>query len=486
MKNLFGFCAITAAVVVQSCSSNENATSTPMASEPQTYQTTTENPCLADSSWFDTNSLGQRTTQPPKEGKDSPFNNNKTVSNCDFHRWSWQKFLWLTKPVNGRPLFLDSTFQVTSYGHKIIPQNVIVLTGDAQASSATDVLKTNPAFSQDNMSHTVYYSIHMNDKLYNTMDLYASTAIHDPDQLKDKSYPVGALELKIAWVNAKALKSTDGYFVTRGTILGDSVDVALLGMHVVGIVENHPEFVWATFQHHGMAPKYDWANATPNADLTVSADKEYLFFNKDTTATVANLYSGNGFYKDIFSLYEFGTPVQQVNQTQGGANTEVFMETSQKGEQNYNNIKSINQSVANQLTGVWNNYFYNGSIWIDTEGYSKGQQQDSLLNSMGYNISNVEAGNLPRGSVAAYNITMETYVQAGFSNTQKIHNMNVTTLANCFSCHSTPDGSNKSPLNFSHVFKSKVKYMKGMSPKEIKAAHVKEIWDHAALRKQSN
>ena len=34
----------------------------------------------------------------------------------------------------------------------------------------------------------------------------------------------------------------------------ESVTVALIGLHVVGVVEDHPEFVWATFEHEDNAP----------------------------------------------------------------------------------------------------------------------------------------------------------------------------------------------------------------------------------------
>ena len=53
--------------------------------------------CLSDSSWFQINpNTRKRHTPAPKEDSSSVFGNNTTVSNCDFHQWSWQKFLWLT------------------------------------------------------------------------------------------------------------------------------------------------------------------------------------------------------------------------------------------------------------------------------------------------------------------------------------------------------------------------------------------------------
>src|SRR6218665_2958182 len=64
--------------------------------------------CECEASWFP-----HEQTPAPKEGDGSPFD-TKSTTNCIFHQWSWQKFLWLTKPLaNGNPLFLDSLDVVT-------------------------------------------------------------------------------------------------------------------------------------------------------------------------------------------------------------------------------------------------------------------------------------------------------------------------------------------------------------------------------------
>ena len=52
--------------------------------------------CLPDADWFP-QSQTQRTD-------DSAF---KSVSNCVFHKWAWQNFLWLTQDVDGQPRFLS-------------------------------------------------------------------------------------------------------------------------------------------------------------------------------------------------------------------------------------------------------------------------------------------------------------------------------------------------------------------------------------------
>ncbi|WP_452233129.1 hypothetical protein [Lacinutrix sp. MEBiC02595] len=97
--------------------------------------------CTASSSWF-TMVDGVRKIPASKEGMTSVFANNATVTNCNFHQWSRQKFLWLTNEYNGRPLFLDSLHQVSTLGEKYLKGKRIVLVDTAQSTNALDVLKT--------------------------------------------------------------------------------------------------------------------------------------------------------------------------------------------------------------------------------------------------------------------------------------------------------------------------------------------------------
>ena len=52
-------------------------------------KSTASTECLAPANWF-TIVNNTRQTPPPNEGPTSVFANNQTVTNCDFHQWSWQ------------------------------------------------------------------------------------------------------------------------------------------------------------------------------------------------------------------------------------------------------------------------------------------------------------------------------------------------------------------------------------------------------------
>ncbi|WP_442267033.1 hypothetical protein ACSIGC_04865 [Tenacibaculum sp. ZS6-P6] len=428
-----------------------------------------EDLCTAKSSWFTIDpTTGKRKTKAPEEGQSSVFGNNKTVSNCDFHQWSWQKFLWLTNDINGKPLFMRELTQVDSHNVPVTQpegQDKIILTAQENLQATGDILKSNKAFSTDNTSYDVYYSIHVNDTLYKNIEHYAKM---EASKYVDATFPVSSLELKVAWVDAKAIKDTSSYFLTDAVINGNDTQIALLGMHVVGVVYNHPEFIWATFEHDDLAPYYDW-KATTTSDVPVTSATNKLFFNKDATGTIDNLASHfNDPSKDnpnVFAVNKYGVPRQAGN---------TFLATSQDGKQNFDNIEIINESVKLQLKDVWNNYFYNGSIWIDTEGYKYPTEQAKLLNTLGNNLSNSAPGKLTRGSVAAYNITMETYEQLGFVPPKAIHEQSVKTMGNCFSCHSS-NGSSGSPLNISHIFNGAVDRNNKLSKKQTKQKHLNEI-----------
>lgn len=419
-------------------------------------------PCLADATWFTIDpTTGMRKTPAPQEDSTSVFGNNVTVSNCDFHQWSWQKFLWLTNDVSGNPLFMENLIQVDNQT-VVVPKTgkEIVLKSADNLQATNDILRTNKTFSNNNTSYDVYYSIHVDSTLYNSIQKYAPM---DKSDYVDATFPVGSLELKIAWVEVDAITDTSSYFVTDAVVEGNNTQIALLGMHVVGIVYNHPEFVWATFEHNDLVPYYDWENTTSTSDVPVTSDTNKLMFQKGATATIANIAShGSTDSTNVFAVNKYGVPREAGN---------GFLATSQDGSQSYTNIDAINKNVQSQLKDVWNNYFYNGSIWIDTEGYDYPTEQAQLLDSLGGTLRVPTPGKLVKGSVAAYNITMETYEQLGFSGLKAIHDQNAADMGNCFSCHSA-DGS---PLTISHIFNGAVDNVNGHSTKKTKQKHIDQI-----------
>jgi hypothetical protein len=82
--------------------------------------------------------------------------------------------------------------------------------------------------------------------------------------------------------------------------------------------------------------------------------------------------------------------------------------------------------VKSQLNDVWANYFYNGSIWLNTDGKTP-LQQAQLIDSLAGNMGNATPGSFARGSMNCANVTMETFTQTFETN---INQINVNTFKN--------------------------------------------------------
>ena len=108
-----------------------------------------------------------------------------------------------------------------------------------------------------------------------------------------------AIEVKSSWVEAAGLPNVDQYITTQAVIPTydksnpnqwvpngqKTTTLALIGMHVVGSANGHPEMIWATFEHFGNAP-----NATYKYNATSGTNPHTV--NQSTTGTW--LFCANG------------------------------------------------------------------------------------------------------------------------------------------------------------------------------------------------
>lgn len=465
-KNTFalslGALALIGLAVLTNCSSD------PDAAVEQTDYNASSSPdslCLVDPSWFP-----HAQTPAPAEGQGSPFDTSSTTNQI-FHQWSWNKFLWLTKPdQGGNPLFLNQSKvkQVTSHMAPVsIPSGTtVVLQDTAQAGFASAVLMTNPDYN-NGTGAMVYYSIHMNPMMYTAGVNFAAMLKNGKlPATNEAAFPVGSFELKVAWVPLTAIpaaKQSEYYTTTASLSTNNGISytntpVALIGMHVVGVVQNHPEFIWATFEHDDLSPDYDWT-----ANSASAANDQLLFKKGSVTGINGIVYNsatklGQTPYQ-VFDLFQYGVP-----RNADGS----FMNTSQQEPINFQNVDGINQCVKSQLNDVWANYFYNGSIWLNTDGKTP-LQQAQLIDSLAGNMGNATPGSFARGSMNCANVTMETFTQTFETN---INQINVNTLANCFSCHSSQSfaqASNVSPIYLSHSFQGYLLDQQGNTFKKTEA-----------------
>ena len=244
-----------------------------------------------------------------------------------------------------------------------------------------------------------------------------------------------AIEIKTSWVEASTLPDPQNYIKMRANVpvynkanpaqwvaTGNpqTIELAMVGMHIVGSVAGHPEMIWATFEH---------INNTPNAT-----------FNYTNSGNTTNIILQNTIGPWTFCAsgatgfpIAFNTARQKVN----GNNIEVVPPATSIGPSNTirwkawgneatipntplnSQVISANNNVRNAITpgDVRGNYIHIGSTWTTGAAPSPTNQ---------------------KGTIELANTTMETY-QQGTSNMSPSKN-------NCFGCHTT------NFVQVSHVF----------------------------------
>ncbi len=391
--------------------------------------------CAAPANWF------PHSQTPPFDPNTFPGN---AATDCDFHQWAWQTFLYLTQDAGGGPRFLsyhpETDLFPADATQKPLPLAVLksrpthaplrLKVRVTKARSGGAVAATN-GIAQAGSSgilvaqdgNPLFYSVYFNDTFYDFVEShhyydYATYTNTDPNVV----FPPGALELKAAWkivapnstlaayktpAQVPTLATDAAGNITAGPPLRD-VTVALVGLHVTGVVRHHPEFIWATFEQVSNAPDLP-AGVSPDDGTAVSASS-FTFYTAKTPANLCNLQPTNNHYT-LDAQAQTLTPVTQVFRQ--------FADGSGSAE-NTGAIEALNASVHAQLasTDVWNHYNLIGGVWLPPGKLKPGLKP---------------AGTLLRGSTNLANSSMETFVQAPFLDT----NPPPALLTSCLGCHTT-------------------------------------------------
>lgn len=265
-----------------------------------------------------------------------------------------------------------------------------------------------------------------------------------------------AVEVKSSWVEAAGLPNLSSYITMTATIpTYDSndpnhtpwiqngqktVQLALVGIHVVGSTAGHPEMIWATFEHQSNMPNgaYKYIN-TSNAVTTVpqSTAGNWVFCANAAAAPFNDKHMS--FHSpNIDANTGSGFTISPSNtirwKSWGGAfdvsPNPIATPTSPSTAASNTEIIAMNNSirVGGLASGdVRGNYIMTGATW--TIGGA------------------APTGSFPSGNEVGTsklaNGTMETYQQG-------INNMSATGT-NCFGCH-VSDNPNISTTFVSHIF----------------------------------
>ncbi len=428
-----------------------------------------------------------------------PINNTK----CDFYKWSSQMFLWLTSP-DGQSFVFDSVgfFDVSPSvnGKRTLISNAPGTQGGTYAIRSTKgdevIGETGQAGGSgvliSQAGSIVYYGVHVNDvyayflsdqknssktpppvdfpntapqlaKVVKYAKDYFGVTIDDADAL--------SMELKTSWVDASTIpsgeledyltisaevpnyvKKTDQVWSLDGTT---DKELAMVGMHIVGTVQNHPEMVWATIEHFNNAPDdaYSYDNiAGGTTAVPMPTSGEWLFAPTEFGGDESNVENAKIFSKpssDIPACNTVPTICQPGDIVATGSNTispsftlrdnpwgsAATGATGIEDPENNAELISINNDVLGFLPegDVRSNYFLSGAVWT----------KDG-------NIPTFSSGGpafTQKGSLSLANSTMETYHQ-------EVASSPTVADAGCFGCHSISgsDAADGNGVEVSHIY----------------------------------
>jgi len=377
--------------------------------------------------------LGQDPIPEPKFGTfpcGYTVNPDGSVTNRAFHEISWQYFLWLTESVtvkNEKMLRFESMYNDESINLAADdPKAKTHILGGIQQAGSNSVLV-------DENGRAVYTTMMIND-IYR--DFVVNNKLNTPEGLRNfpdsTDFDNGSMSIKASWKIIPPGKSAPKGAYTRKATVYDVVDingvittsdnytdpakqttreetVALVGLHIAFVVKDHPEFIWATFEHNDNAPSYVYKNETKGTG--VPTDSDYTFYKKGTDVSACNVSNLGAITVD---------PTTQVISGFYGVNstTQVYRRYEYGGgdSTNQQNIEDLNNQVHNGISknSMWQNYSEVGAVWFNLDN-------GSLIPNWSLTVN----PKLQTGSKTLSNSTIETF-------TQDPNQQN-----SCFSCHNT-------------------------------------------------
>ncbi len=419
-------------------------------------------------------------TAPPRNLKPLAEPGKALPDDCGFYKWAWEAFLYATQPADGKTALLslatfEDVFKVKE-SRLFADQQPGLLSlapqrAKAGGAAGTALFKMRDMLQAgsrdvlvDQQGNAVWYAIHLNKTFQSFVQDYGLLDVEKLRNLpKDLEFRTGSLELKSAWKIIEG-PPPKNYITTRavipvfktdqsGDIVRDGgktrvVTVALLGLHVVGTIEGHPEFIWATFEHvlhEGTGP---WqrdlaptAKANPSGSappIVESGPENYTLYPKVNAKDGATPARDANDGESLYSL-----KLDEKTQTFSPHSNvyRVFPGSKSDDPEEDDAVTSLNadmQAHFQSLGGydVRSNYQLVGGIWLNTP-------QDDFKAGVDFQAEAAKPRKQPLfgGEDRLSNMSMESFTQPSNSS------------PNCFSCHNTEgvSGLGASRLNMSHA-----------------------------------
>jgi hypothetical protein len=449
-----------------------NIENTPVKSVPCNTMTTTNSanvvsktptqaiefpPCPASSEWV-TN------PNPPSEipGNGANF--------CEFYQFAWQWFIYLMAPSSSvpgirnfqdtaeYPILQASGTDSCSENASSKPQLFVRIVKDNDAESVSVVPERVPeridqagnsaATIYDQNKNVVFYTIQFDKGLCSASD--------------SGDLPIGTLELKMAWRVISEADKANYVWMYADIIPTDGNDVkdllGLIGFHLAKGTAQHPEFVWASYEHKNNAPNCVDSKTNPllhpeikttvggwsftsNACVTCLNEPtdsclDACNFNQAQTAT-----SLTGTPTEICRVFHDGTAALDYNATLNIADIDTLNEQlvgidgiiTKLGKSKRGKYNPLDNPLA-----VLANYFNLGAIWVSNPEEPATPSTPSTLGNQ-------------RGSLQLANPVMETTYQGKIAISDGKITNSTNGVTNCFGCHNYQPGKTATS-GLSHIF----------------------------------
>lgn len=395
-------------------------------SQPNT--TATAEPCLL------AQAAGRRflpLTPEPSFERILPAQENE----CGFYNWAQQAFLFTTQPdLQKRPAFVNYPDFARTFGLNAQPEDSHRLSLNAGINQAGE----QAAILVDQNHNPVFYSIHLNPAFADFVKQQGLNQIEKllkaPQQgglAAELEFPPGAIELKAAWRVLEAGEDPNSYFhlPARVPVLRNQagkvvpteqwreVEVVLLSLHVVGVVQDHPEFIWATFEHVDAQGRPDLgpaAQANPTPQQPQRLALKHTHYPLFASNGLANFYRAQ-LLDESRQKFAQPTPVFRVFPAS-------LSEQSEEDEE----LQTLNQDISRlfaetdpQQQDPRRFYRMVGAVWLDNPGADKPEGVFKADRS----FDNLPDQTLLAGEDRLSNLALESFTQQ--------------TQPHCLSCHNT-------------------------------------------------
>lgn len=361
---------------------------------------------------------------------------------CDFYQFSWQWMLAQASPdQSGEPVFMQNrvysptggkdqcadapiTGVLGAMGQLIPRQGKPTNFEDAQADG-------NALYDQN--GNVLYYNAFYSQELCNSTSA---------------GFAPGTLEAKVSWMILQE-GTHHTYYTVNATLPGHEgqLTLGLVGLHLAIWTPNHPEMIWATWEHKTNAPLCNgtsgmtgWSLASDNAAACLATTtpagtsgpppSSCDSFNFNTAHPHSSEVPVTGASINVCRQYAYGNQEgTAVNGNDNAANLAAITElnTALVGEAGL-----LTQLPSDNPMQVWSNYEMVGAIWTK-DGADSGPPPVPSTQTQGPG----DASSPQRGSLELTNMTLETFQQGDTS-----------AVPNCFGCHNYTAAN---PLGVSHI-----------------------------------